>query len=142
MSDTPQRPDRRSSEAPGPTGSKSNPRAPGSAPSPPTRRRSKTAATTGSAPGTTLPSTVVLKATPQPHSKVDGWTGCDDVNPGGDECSVEVTAANRKVSANFTRLQRTVTAATGGTGTGFVSDANGLGAIQSCGDGRHLLGSL
>jgi hypothetical protein len=45
-----------------------------------------------------------------------------------------VTAANRKVFANFTRLQRTVTAGTGGTGTGSVSDPNGLGAIQDCGD--------
>jgi hypothetical protein len=80
------------------------------------------------------PSTVVLKATPQPHSKVDGWTGCDGVSAGGDECSVELTSGARKVSANFTRLQRTVTADTGGTGTGSVSDANGLGAIQSCGD--------
>jgi hypothetical protein len=52
---------------------------------------------------------------------------------GGDECSVEVTAGNRKVFANFTRLQRTVNAATAGTGTGSVSDANGLGAIQGCG---------
>ena len=45
-----------------------------------------------------------------------------------------MTGANRKVFANFTRLQRSVTAATGGTGTGSVSDTNGLGAIQGCGD--------
>jgi hypothetical protein len=86
------------------------------------------------------PSTIVLKATPQPHSTVDGWTGCDDVNVAGDECSVEVTGANRKVFANFTRLQRTVTAATGGTGSGSVSDADLLGAIQDCGDGGTCSG--
>ncbi len=88
----------------------------------------------GQCAGYYLPSTVVLKATPQLHSEVDGWTGCDDVSPAGDECSVEVTAANRKVFANFTRLKQTVTAATLGTGSGSVSDANGLGAIQGCGD--------
>ena len=36
----------------------------------------------GQCAGYYVPSTVVLKATPQPHSKVDGWTGCDDVNLG------------------------------------------------------------
>ncbi len=94
----------------------------------------------GQCAGYYTPSTVVLKATPQPHSKVDGWTGCDDVSSGGDECSVEVTAGNRKVFANFTRLQRSVTAATGGTGTGSVSDTNGLGAIQDCGDSGNCSG--
>jgi hypothetical protein len=85
-------------------------------------------------------STIVLKATPQPHSKVDGWTGCDDVSAGGDECTVEVAGGDREVFANFTRLQRTVTAATVGTGSGSVSDVNGLGAIQSCGDGGSCTG--
>src|SRR5262249_55600421 len=94
----------------------------------------------GQCAGYYTPSTVVLKATPQPHSKVDGWTGCDDVKVAGDECSAEGTSANREGSANFTRLQQTVAAATGGTGTGTVSDANGLGAIQGCGDGGSCSG--
>jgi Divergent InlB B-repeat domain len=81
------------------------------------------------------PSTVVLEATPQPHSVIDGWTGCDDVSAGGEECTIEITNANRKVFANFTRLRQTVSAATAGTGSGTVSDVDGLGAIQECGGG-------
>jgi uncharacterized repeat protein (TIGR02543 family) len=77
-------------------------------------------------------STVVLKATPQVHSIVDGWTGCDDISPSGDECTVEV-ASNRNVVANFMRVQRTATASTAGTGSGTISDVNGLHAIQGCG---------
>jgi hypothetical protein len=79
------------------------------------------------------PSTVVLTASPQAHSVIDGWTGCDEISPGGDECTVEVTGADREVLANFTRLQQTVTASTAGTGTGSVSDTDLLGAIQGCG---------
>src|SRR5262249_55916220 len=37
-------------------------------------------------------STVTLKATPQPHSIIDGWTGCDHVIAGGDECSLEISS--------------------------------------------------
>ena len=66
---------------------------------------------------------------------IDGWKGCDEVNAAGDECSVEITNANREVFATFTRLQRTVTAATAGTGTGTISSSDPLGAIQGCGMG-------
>jgi Divergent InlB B-repeat domain/NHL repeat len=85
-------------------------------------------------------STIVLTATPQTHSVIGGWTGCDEVSPAGDECTVEITNADRDVFANFTRLQQTVTASTVGTGSGQVSDVNGLGAIQSCGDGGTCSG--
>lgn len=77
-------------------------------------------------------STVVLKATPQVHSIVDGWSGCDHISLSGDECTVEV-ASDRNVFANFTRVQRTVTASTTGTGSGTISDVNGLHPIQDCG---------
>jgi Divergent InlB B-repeat domain len=85
------------------------------------------------------PSTMVLEATAQPHSEIDGWTGCDDVNPAGDQCTVELSG-DRQVVANFTRLQQTVTASTAGTGSGVVDDASALGAIQDCGDGGNCSG--
>lgn len=87
-----------------------------------------------------LPSSFALEATPQPHSKVDGWTGCDEVNPAGDECTVEVTSGDREVTATFTRLQQQVTASTAGSGSGVVSSADPLGAIQNCGDGGTCSG--
>jgi hypothetical protein len=80
-------------------------------------------------------STIVLKATPQPHSDIDGWTGCDSVNSAGDECTVNVAGQDREVVADFTRRQRPVTAGTAGTGSGSVSVATDLGAIQECGAG-------
>jgi hypothetical protein len=86
------------------------------------------------------PSTFVLEATAQPHSEVDGWTGCDAVNPAGDKCTLEITNANRKVTANFTRLKQDVTAATAGSGSGFISSADPLGAIQNCGAGGTCSG--
>ena len=85
-------------------------------------------------------STLVLKATPQVHSFIDGWTGCDDVSVDGNECTVEMTNADREVFPNFTRVQQTVSATTTGTGTGAVSDASALGAIQDCGDGGACSG--
>jgi hypothetical protein len=86
----------------------------------------------GPCAGYYVASSVVLTATPQTHSIVDGWTGCDHVSSSGDECTVEITSA-RNVVANFTRIQRNVTASTAGTGTGTISDVNGLHAIQDCG---------
>jgi len=87
----------------------------------------------GQCAGYYVPSNVVLTATPQPHSVIDGWVGCDSVNVAGDECSVEITNAARDVFATFTRLRQTVSAATTGTGTGTVSSSDPLGAIQGCG---------
>ena len=58
-------------------GSKSNPPGPGSARSPPTPPPLEDCGDNGQCAGYYPPSTVVLKATPQPHSKIDGWTGCD-----------------------------------------------------------------
>lgn len=94
----------------------------------------------GQCVGYYAPSTVVLEATPQPHSKVDGWTGCDEVNPAGDECTIEVTSGDREVTTTFTRLKQQVTASTAGSGSGFISSADPLGAIQSCGDGGTCSG--
>jgi hypothetical protein len=94
----------------------------------------------GACVGYYVPSTVVLKATPQAHSFIDGWTGCDDVSVDGSECTVEITNADQEVFANFTRVQQTVTATTTGTGTGAVSDPNPLGAIQGCGGGGDCSG--
>ena len=42
--------------------------------------------------------------------------------------------------ANFTRLERSVTAGIAGTGTGSISVANDLGAIQECGAGGTCTG--
>jgi uncharacterized repeat protein (TIGR02543 family) len=44
------------------------------------------------------------------------------------------------VFANFTRVQRTVSASATGTGTGAVSDASALGPIQGCGEGGACTG--
>ncbi len=94
----------------------------------------------GQCVGYYLPSTVVLKAVPQPHSVVDGWTGCDTINPAGDECTLAISNVARGVAASFRRLQRPVTAATAGSGTGSVSVAAGQGAIQECGAGGACTG--
>ena len=51
-----------------------------------------------------------------------------------------MTNADREVFPNFTRVQRTVSATTTGTGTGAVSDASALGAIQDCSDGGACSG--
>jgi hypothetical protein len=85
-------------------------------------------------------STIVLTATPQTHSVIGGWTGCDAVSVDKTECTVEITNADREVFANFTRVQQTVTATTTGTGAGAVSDASALGAIQGCGNGGTCVG--
>jgi hypothetical protein len=84
-------------------------------------------------------STVVLKATPQVHSFIDGWTGCDDVSVDETECTVEING-DRDVIANFTRIQQTVSATSTGTGSGAISDASLLGAIQGCGNGGACSG--
>lgn len=93
----------------------------------------------GPCAGYYAPSTMILEATPQPHSEIDGWTGCDDVSPAEDQCTVEL-ASDRVVVANFTRLKQTVTASTAGTGSGVVDDASALGAIQDCGEGGDCSG--
>jgi hypothetical protein len=85
-------------------------------------------------------STIVLTATPQTHSVIGGWTGCDAVSVDKTECTVEITNADREVFANFTRIQQTVSATTAGTGAGAVSDASALGPIQACGDGGTCSG--
>ncbi len=95
----------------------------------------------GQCAGYYAPSTVVLTGTPQPHSKVDGWSGCDEVSPAGDKCTVDITNVKRSVVTTFTRLQRPVTAATAGTGSGSVSSANPQGAIQECGNGGTCSGA-
>lgn len=84
-------------------------------------------------------STVVLTATPQPHSVVGGWTGCDSVSVEGDECTVNLTS-DREVSAIFTRIEQPLTVNLAGTGTGSVSTPNHLGLIQECGDGGECTG--
>jgi hypothetical protein len=93
----------------------------------------------GPCAGFYVPGNVVLEATPQPHSIIDGWTGCDSVNVAGDECTVNL-GADREVLANFTRLQQPLTVDVAGTGTGSVSTPNKLGAIQGCGDGGPCTG--
>jgi len=85
------------------------------------------------------PGNVTLTATPQPHSVVDGWTGCDFVSPAGDECTVDMNA-DKEVVATFTRLQQPLTVEVAGTGTGSVSTPNKIGAIQDCGDGGVCTG--
>jgi hypothetical protein len=94
----------------------------------------------GTCSGFYLPSSFVLEATPQPHSEVDGWSGCDAVNPAGDQCTVEITNLDRKVTTTFTRVKQQVTASTAGSGSGFISSADPLGAIQNCGDGGTCSG--
>jgi hypothetical protein len=94
----------------------------------------------GECSGYYAPSTVTLTATPQANSTIQSWTGCDTVSPGGEECTVGVTNQDRGVFVNFNRSQRPVIASTAGTGTGSVSVANGLGAIQGCGDGGTCSG--
>ena len=87
-----------------------------------------------------VPSTVVLEATPQLHSEITDWTGCDEVSPAKDECTVNIAAADRDIVANFTRIQRPVTASVAGTGTGSVSSTGEKGDIQGCGDGGPCTG--
>ena len=94
----------------------------------------------GECSGYYTPTTVALKATPQPHSTIQNWNGCDAVSPAGDECTVDVTNADREVDATFSRVQRPIVASTAGTGTGSVSSSNGQGAIQGCGDGGACTG--
>jgi hypothetical protein len=85
-------------------------------------------------------STLVLKASPQVHSIIGGWSGCDDVSIDGTECTVEISGGDRAVTTSFTRIQQNVTATTAGSGSGEVSDASALGAIQDCGDGGACTG--
>jgi hypothetical protein len=47
---------------------------------------------------------------------------------------------DRKVTTTFTRVQRQVTASTTGSGSGFISTADGQGAIQECGNGGGCTG--
>lgn len=83
---------------------------------------------------------VVLTATPQPHSVVGEWSGCESVSLSGTECTVTVSA-DQHASVTFTRLQHPLTVSVTGTGTGSVSTANGLGTIQECGEGGACIGT-
>ena len=93
----------------------------------------------GQCTGFYTPTTVVLTATPQPHSVTGPWTGCDSVNGAGDKCTVNMTA-DKEVSATFTRIQHPLTVTVAGTGTGSVSTPNSLGLIKDCGDGGVCTG--
>jgi uncharacterized repeat protein (TIGR02543 family) len=81
--------------------------------------------------------TVVLTATPQPHSVAGAWNGCDSVS--GGECTVTLTG-DREVSISFDRFHHPLTVSVAGTGTGYVSDANPGGQIRECGEGGTCTG--
>lgn len=87
----------------------------------------------GSCSGYYAPGPVVLKATPQTHSVVDSWNGCESVSAGGDECDVTVGATDIEVEVTFTRLQHQLTVSTAGTGEGSVSNTEGIGLVKNCG---------
>ena len=72
-----------------------------------------------------------LKAKPDDESELKGWTGCDDVHPTTNDCTVEMTEA-KTVTATFSaRTPRILTVELEGDGTGTVtSDPAGI----DCGD--------
>ena len=70
---------------------------------------------------------VTLTADPGANSTFQSWAGCDSVT--GNECDVTMSSA-RNVTATFGLVQRQLTVAKAGTGTGKVT-----GTGIDCGDG-------
>jgi hypothetical protein len=73
--------------------------------------------------------TVVLTATKGPHSTIAGWSGCDSVNGGGDECTVTVNA-DTEVKPTFSLLTHKLSVAKTGSGTGTITCDGGACAAS------------
>jgi uncharacterized repeat protein (TIGR02543 family) len=74
--------------------------------------------------------TVTLTATPDVNSYLGSWAGCDSAS--GNTCTVSMSGA-RSVTASFSKISYTLTAAWTGTGGGTISSApSGISCGATC----------